>query len=149
MRAVVQRVKESRVEVNGELVGRIGPGVLVLLGVGEEDTGKDADYLAAKIANLRIFPDDQGFMNRSLLDVGGAALVVSQFTLWGDCRKGRRPSFAHAARPEQAVSLYEKFVELLKGMGLPVATGRFQEMMDVHLINDGPVTLMLDSRKTF
>ncbi|MBW1788337.1 MAG: D-tyrosyl-tRNA(Tyr) deacylase [Deltaproteobacteria bacterium] len=149
MRAVVQRVKESRVEVKGEVVGRIGPGLLVLLGVGEEDTDKDADYLAAKIANLRIFPDEKGFMNRSLLDMGGAALVVSQFTLWGDCRKGRRPSFAHAARPETAIELYERFVGLLKGMGLAVATGRFQEMMDVHLINDGPVTLMLDSQKAF
>jgi D-tyrosyl-tRNA(Tyr) deacylase len=137
------------VEVNGDVVGRIGQGLLVLVGVGDEDTERDAEYLAAKIANLRIFPDEKGAMNRSLLEVGGAALVVSQFTLWGDCRKGRRPSFAHAARPETAVRLYEQFAALLRDMGLQVATGRFQEMMDVHLINDGPVTLMLDSRKTF
>ncbi len=149
MRAVVQRVKESRVEVKQRVVGRIGPGLLILLGVGEDDTKKDCEYLAGKIANLRIFSDEKGFMNLSLLDTAGGALVVSQFTLFGDCRKGRRPSFAKAAPPDMAKALYEHFVKLLKQKGLTVATGMFQEMMDVHLINDGPVTLMLDSRKTF
>ena len=149
MRAVVQRVKESRVEVKKRVVGQIGPGLLVLLGVGQDDTLKDCEYLAGKISHLRIFSDEKGFMNLSLLDTKGAALVVSQFTLWGDCRKGRRPSFVKAAPPEPARDLYEHFVELLKREGLTVATGMFQEMMDVHLINDGPVTLMLDSHKTF
>ena len=149
MRAVVQRVKESRVEVKNRVVGQIGPGLLVLLGVGQDDTLKDCEYLAGKISHLRIFSDEKGFMNLSLLDIKGAALVVSQFTLWGDCRKGRRPSFVKAAPPEPARDLYEHFVELLKREGLTVATGMFQEMMDVHLINDGPVTLMLDSHKTF
>ncbi len=149
MRAVVQRVREAKVEVEGRVVGEIGAGFLVLLGVGEEDTASDGEYLANKIANLRVFPDEKGLMNLSLLDTGGAVLVVSQFTLWGDCRKGRRPSFAHAARPEKAVALYESFMEHLKALGLRVASGRFQEMMDVHLINDGPVTLLLDSTKAF
>jgi len=149
MRAVVQRVKESRVEVKNRVVGQIGPGLLILLGVGQDDTLKDCEYLANKISHLRIFSDEKGFMNLSLLDIKGAALVVSQFTLWGDCRKGRRPSFVKAAPPEPARDLYEHFVELLKRKGLTVATGMFQEMMDVHLINDGPVTLMLDSHKTF
>jgi D-tyrosyl-tRNA(Tyr) deacylase len=149
MRAVVQRVKESKVEVKGRTVGDIGPGLLVFLGVGEDDSEKDSDYLVNKIANLRVFPDTKGFMNRSLLETGGAALVVSQFTLWGDCRKGRRPSFAKAARPERAKDLYEHFIALLKARGIQVATGKFQEMMDVYLVNDGPVTLMLDSSKCF
>jgi D-tyrosyl-tRNA(Tyr) deacylase len=149
MRAVVQRVKESRVEVKGETVGAIGPGLLILLGVGEDDSEKDCDYLANKVANLRIFPDTKGFMNLSLMEIKGAALVVSQFTLWGDCRKGRRPSFVGAASPDRARELYEHFIKLLKEKGLHVATGQFQEMMDVNLINDGPVTLMLDSEKTF
>ena len=149
MRAVVQRVKESRVEVKNRVVGQIGPGLLILVGVGQDDTLKDCEYLAGKISHLRIFSDEKGFMNLSLLDTKGAALVVSQFTLWGDCRKGRRPSFVKAAPPEPARGLYEHFVELLKREGLTVATGMFQEMMDVHLINDGPVTLMLDSHKTF
>ena len=149
MRAVVQRVKESRVEVKNRVVGQIGPGLLILLGVGQEDTSKDCEYLAGKISHLRIFSDEKGFMNLSLLDTGGAALVVSQFTLWGDCRKGRRPSFVKAAPPEPARDLYEHFVELLRRKGLTVATGMFQEMMDVHLINDGPITLMLDSHKAF
>ena len=149
MRAVVQRVKESRVEVKGETVGAIGPGLLILLGVGEDDSEKDCDYLANKVANLRIFPDTKGFMNLSLMEIEGAALVVSQFTLWGDCRKGRRPSFVGAASPDRARELYEHFIKLLKEKGLHVATGQFQEMMDVHLINDGPVTLMLDSEKIF
>ena len=149
MRAVVQRVKESKVEVKGRTVGDIGPGLLVFLGVGEDDSEKDSDYLVNKIANLRVFPDTKGFMNRSLVETGGAALVVSQFTLWGDCRKGRRPSFAKAARPERAKDLYEHFIALLKARGIQVATGKFQEMMDVYLVNDGPVTLMLDSSKCF
>ena len=149
MRAVVQRVKESSVTVNNHVVGEIGPGLLILLGVGQDDTRKDCEYLANKIAHLRIFSDEKGFMNLSLLDTKGSALVVSQFTLWGDCRKGRRPSFVKAAPPEAARELYEHFVELLKETGLTVATGRFQEMMDVHLINDGPITLMLDSARVF
>ena len=149
MRAVVQRVKESKVEVKGKNVGAIGSGLLILLGVGENDTEKDCLYMANKIGHLRIFPDAEGHMNLSLLDTGGAALVVSQFTLWGDCRKGRRPSFAHAARPEKAKELYEHFIELLREKGIQVAAGQFQEMMDVYLINDGPVTLMLDSSKEF
>lgn len=149
MRAVIQRVRESRVEVNGEVVGAIGPGLLILLGVGREDTERDGDYLAAKIATLRIFPDENDLMNLSLLDTGGSALVVSQFTLWGDCRKGRRPSFAHAAPPEAARALYEDFIERMKAMRIRVASGRFQEMMDVHIVNDGPVTLVLDSGKAF
>ena len=149
MRTVVQRVKESRVEVKNRVVGQIGPGLLILLGVGQDDTLKDCEYLANKISHLRIFSDEKGFMNLSLLDIKGAALVVSQFTLWGDCRKGRRPSFVKAAPPEPARDLYEHFVELLKRKGLTVATGMFQEMMDVHLINDGPVTLMLDSARAF
>jgi len=149
MRAVVQRVREARVEVKGEVVGAIGPGLLIFLGVGQDDTEKDALYLADKIAHLRIFSDADGAMNLSLLDTGGEALVVSQFTLCGDCRKGRRPSFAHAARPEQARNLYEDCTRHLGEKGIHVETGRFQEMMDVSLINDGPVTLMLDSKKVF
>ena len=147
MRAVVQRVKESQVEVKGRRVGAIGPGLLIFLGVGEDDSETDCDYLVNKIVHLRIFPDSKGFMNLSLIDTNGAALVVSQFTLWGDCRKGRRPSFAHAARPEKARVLYEHFINLLEEKGIDVATGQFQEMMDVSLINDGPVTLMLDSSR--
>ena len=149
MRAVVQRVKESKVEVDGKSVGTIGPGLLIFLGVGENDSEKDCDYLANKIVHLRIFPDREDLMNLSLIDIGGSALVVSQFTLWGDCRKGRRPSFVRAARPEKAEELYEHFIGLLKEKGIDVATGQFQAMMDVSLINDGPVTLMLDSAKGF
>jgi D-tyrosyl-tRNA(Tyr) deacylase len=149
MRAVVQRVKEARVDVEGGTVGEIGNGLLVLLGVGEDDSEKDCEYLANKVAHLRIFSDDQGLMNLSLIEMEGAVLVVSQFTLWGDCRKGRRPSFTRAARPEKAKALYEHFVGILRGKGLRTATGEFQEMMDVHLVNDGPVTLILDSSKTF
>ncbi len=145
MRAVVQRVKESKVEVKGEIVGAIGSGLLILLGVGKEDSEKDCSYLADKIANLRIFPDENDLMNLSLIDTGGSALVVSQFTLWGDCRKGRRPSFVNAAGPERAKELYEHLICLLEEKGLQVATGKFQAMMDVFLINDGPVTLILDS----
>jgi D-aminoacyl-tRNA deacylase len=149
MRAVVQRVKSARVEVSGTVTGEIENGLLVFLGVGEGDTQKDCEYLADKIANLRIFPDEKDLMNLSSLDIGGSLLVVSQFTLWGDCRRGRRPSFTKAARPETARELYEHFIGVLKKSGLKIAAGRFQEMMDVHLINDGPVTLLLDSSKTF
>ncbi len=149
MRAVVQRVKQARVEVRGGVQGEIGPGLLLFLGVGRGDTEKDCAYVANKAANLRVFPDEQGMMNRSVSDVGGSVLVVSQFTLWGDCRKGRRPSFVRAASPETARVLYERVADLLRGLGLVVETGVFQEMMDVHLINDGPVTLLIDSEKGF
>lgn len=149
MRVVVQRVKWARVRVNDIIVGEIGPGVLVLLGVGVGDAPADADYLVDKIVNLRIFDDEQGKMNRSVLDVGGAVLVVSQFTLYGDCRRGRRPSYSEAAPPETARALYDYFVERVKRFPLRVETGMFQEMMDVELLNDGPVTLLLDSRKAF
>jgi D-aminoacyl-tRNA deacylase len=147
MRAVIQRVSRASVTVDGEVVGRIDKGLLVLLGVAEHDTQDDVIYLAAKIVGLRIFPDDEGKMNRSLLEVGGRMLVVSQFTLLGDCRKGRRPSFIEAARPEQAVELYRGFVAEARGQGAAVETGRFQEQMDVELVNDGPVTLILDTRE--
>jgi len=149
MRAVVQRVKMAKVMIDGEVVGEIGNGFLVLLGVGVQDNSDDADYLASKIAHLRIFGDDKGKMNLSLLETGGEVLVVSQFTLWGDCRKGRRPSFIGAAEPAVANGLYQKFIGLLKGKGVQVAEGRFQEMMDVHLVNNGPVTMLLDSAKNF
>jgi len=149
MRAVVQRVKMARVDVAGETAGEIEKGLLIFLGVGEEDSEKDCGYLSDKIANLRIFPDEDDLMNLSLIETGGSALVVSQFTLLGDCRKGRRPSFARAARPEKARGLYEHFIVLLKNTGIKVAAGKFQEMMDVHILNDGPVTILLDSAKTF
>ena len=149
MRAVVQRVKSSKVVVRGEIVGEINTGLLIFLGVGVEDTIDDADYLADKIANLRIFADENEKMNRSLIEIGGEALIVSQFTLWGDCRKGRRPSFIQAANPEVANDLYREFIKLLKGKGIRIAEGRFQEMMDVHLVNDGPVTILIDSAKNF
>lgn len=148
MRAVVQRVSRASVVVAGEVVGRIETGLLVLLGVAEGDGQEDVIYLAGKIVGLRVFPDDDGKMNRSLLDVGGRMLVVSQFTLLGDCRKGRRPSFLQAARPEQAAELYRGFVAEVQGQGIVVETGRFQEHMDVELVNDGPVTLILDTRPT-
>ena len=149
MRAVVQRVREAKVEVQGAVVGEIGKGILVFVGVGEGDTEKDGEFLAGKVAHLRIFPDENDLMNRSLIEIEGSALVVSQFTLWGDCRKGRRPSFVRAADPERAKTLYEHFVVTLRGRGLSVATGKFQEMMEVHLVNDGPVTLIMDSTKAF
>ena len=145
MRAVVQRVKESHVTVANEIVAGIGCGLLVLLGVAKGDTHKDAKYLADKISHLRIFEDDQGKMNRSLLETGGSMLVVSQFTLLGDCRKGRRPSFIQAARPEAADHLYESFTGLVRNMGVDVKTGRFRTMMTVALINDGPVTIIIES----
>ena len=149
MRAVVQRVKSASVKVEGELVSEIGAGVLVFLGVAHEDTATEIEYIANKIANLRIFEDEEGKMNRSLLEMGGAALVVSQFTLYGDCRKGRRPSFIKAARPEQANALYEQFITTLEQQNIPTHGGTFQAMMDVELINDGPVTILLDSDKQF
>ena len=149
LRAVVQRVSRASVTVAAEVVGRIENGLLVLLGVAEADTQEDVIYLAGKIVGLRIFQDDEGKMNRSLLDVGGRMLVVSQFTLLGDCRKGRRPSFIEAARPERAAELYRGFVAEVRGQGIAVETGRFQEHMDVELVNDGPVTLILDTRQPF
>ena len=149
MRAVVQRVSEASVQVEDKEVGRIGQGILVLLGVGHDDGAEDVAYLAETVVNLRIFADRQGKMNLSLLDIDGDLLAVSQFTLWGDCRKGRRPSFVAAADPAWAETLYETFIEHARGLGVNVATGRFQEMMQVSLINDGPVTLMLDSKKEF
>jgi D-tyrosyl-tRNA(Tyr) deacylase len=145
MRAVVQRVTRSHVSVAEEMVAGIGRGLLVLLGVAKGDTHKDAKYLAEKIARLRIFEDEQGKMNRSLLETGGSMLVVSQFTLMGDCRKGRRPSFIQAARPEEADRLYELFVGLVGDMGIDVKTGRFQTRMAVSLVNDGPVTIIIES----
>jgi D-aminoacyl-tRNA deacylase len=149
MRAVVQRVKKAKVEINSLLVGEISKGLLIFLGVGEDDSEKDCEYMVNKIVNLRIFPDENDLMNLSLTDTGGSVLVVSQFTLWGDCRKGRRPSFVNAAGPEKANMLYELFVSLMKEKNINVATGRFQEMMDVYLVNDGPVTILVDSRKQF
>jgi D-tyrosyl-tRNA(Tyr) deacylase len=149
MRAVVQRVKEAKVDVGGRTVGEIGVGLLVFLGVGLNDSEKDSEYLAGKIVHLRIFSDEEGLMNRSVLEIEGAILVVSQFTLWGDCLKGRRPSFTRAAPPEKARTLYDRFTELIREKGLKAATGVFQEMMEVHLVNDGPVTMLLDTEKTF
>ena len=146
MKALVQRVGYARVRVAGETVGEIGAGLLILLGVGLEDTEKEAAFVADKCANLRIFEDDAGKMNRSLLDIGGGALVISQFTLYGDASHGRRPSFSAAAPPELAEPLYLKFVELMKAAGVPVATGRFRAEMAVELCNDGPVTIMVESR---
>lgn len=145
MRAVVQRVKKSSVKTNDEIVGQIGPGLLVLLGVAKTDSTKDADYLANKIVNLRIFEDEDGKMNRSLLEFGGELLAVSQFTLLADCSKGRRPSFVAAAEPDRAAELYEKFVAAVRRRGVAIQTGRFRAMMEVALINDGPVTLIVES----
>jgi len=149
MRAVVQRVSRAQVTVEGAVTGQIGLGLLVLLGVGREDSEADAVYLAGKICGLRIFEDDQGKMNRSLQEVGGAVLAVSQFTLYGDVRRGKRPSFDDAAPPEKARQLYEFFVEEIRRTGLRCETGRFQEMMHVELVNEGPVTILLDSKKGF
>lgn len=149
MRAVVQRVSSARVEVDDETVGEIGSGLVILLGVADDDSEDDAVWLADKVTGLRIFEDGEGRMSLSVKDIGGAALVVSQFTLLGDCRKGRRPSFSRAAAPQKASALYERFAELLRERGIEVATGIFRAMMDVHLVNEGPVTLMVDSRKEF
>ena len=147
MRAVLQRVSRATVVIDGETVGAIPRGLLVLLGVAEADTEKEARWLAEKVAGLRVFNDEAGKMNLGVAEVGGGVLVVSQFTLYGDCRKGRRPSFIAAAPPEVAVPLYEAFVNALRALGLPVATGRFGAMMQVELVNDGPVTLILDTKE--
>jgi D-aminoacyl-tRNA deacylase len=149
MRAVVQRVSRAKVTVNGEVTGEIESGLLVLLGVAQQDTESDADYLADKIAGLRIFEDEAGRMNLSVAESGGAVLAVSQFTLFGDVRRGKRPSFDAAARPERAKELYEYFVARVRAVGLRCETGRFQEMMKVELVNEGPVTILLDSQKLF
>jgi D-tyrosyl-tRNA(Tyr) deacylase len=149
MRAVVQRVSRAQVTVGNEIIGSIHRGVLVLLGVAESDGRSHADYLADKVAGLRIFEGENGRMNLSVAEIGGGALVVSQFTLYGDVRRGRRPSFDEAARPEHAQELYEYFVAAIRARGLPCETGRFQAMMQVELVNDGPVTILLDSSKLF
>jgi D-aminoacyl-tRNA deacylase len=149
MRACVQRVSEASVTVAGKVVGRISRGLVVLLGVATDDASDDAQYMAEKIVELRIFPDEAGKMNRSLAESGGAMLVVSQFTLFGDCRKGRRPSFIDAAPPELGERLYQEFVASVIAKGIHVATGQFRQHMEVALVNDGPVTLLLDSKKVF
>jgi D-aminoacyl-tRNA deacylase len=149
MRAVVQRVSRAQVSVNGEVTGKIDRGLLVLLGVAATDAETDAEYLADRIAGLRIFEDEDGKMNLSVVEAGGAILAVSQFTLYGDTRGGRRPSFIAAARPEQARKLYEHFIARIRAIGLACETGRFQEMMQVELVNDGPVTVLVDSTKLF
>jgi D-aminoacyl-tRNA deacylase len=149
MRAVVQRVSRASVKVENETTGEIGTGLLVLLGVGQEDSAADVEYLAEKVTGLRMFKDEAGKMNLGVAEIGGAVLVVSQFTLFGDVRRGKRPSFDGAARPERARELYEKFVTLIRAGGLRCETGRFQEMMEVELVNSGPVTILLDSKKAF
>lgn len=149
MRAVVQRVREASVRVEGQITGEIGRGILLLVGVEDKDTEADAKYIAEKTAGLRIFPDDAGKANLSVEDIGGGVLVVSQFTLHGDCRKGRRPSFTQAARPEKAIPLYELVASELRSRGLQVGTGVFGAMMEVRLLNDGPFTLLLDSERNF
>ena len=149
MRAVIQRVSRAKVAVDGTTVGEIGRGLLVLLGVGQEDTQADAAYLAEKTVGLRIFEDDDEKMNRAVTEIGGAVLVVSQFTLYGDVRRGKRPSFDAAAPPQKARELYQYFVERLRHAGLQCETGQFQEMMQIELVNDGPVTILLDSTKAF
>ena len=149
MRAVIQRVKSASVTVDNELVSEIGAGLLIFLGIAHTDAEKELEYIASKIANLRIFEDTDGKMNCSILDTGGEALVVSQFTLYGDCRKGRRPSFIDAARPDVANDLYEQFITTFEQLNIPTKGGTFQAMMDVQLINDGPVTILLDSDKQF
>lgn len=149
MRAVIQRVSKSSVTVDGEVIGKIDQGLMVLLGVAEDDEESDAHAMAKKIAHLRIFSDDEGLFNLSAIDVGGSVLLVSQFTLLGDCRKGRRPSFIKAARPEQAIPLYEMVIQVLRGHDLQVETGSFGAKMNVSLVNDGPVTLIVDTKKEF
>jgi D-tyrosyl-tRNA(Tyr) deacylase len=149
MRAVFQRALRARVTVDGEVVGEIGPGACVLVGVGRNDSEADADALADKVLGLRVFEDEAGKMNRSLIDVGGALLAVSQFTLYGDARKGRRPSFTDAMEPARANSLFQRFCEACRGRGVPPATGRFRAEMLVEIANDGPVTILLDTERTF
>lgn len=149
MRAVIQRVSRASVKVAGELTGQIGPGLLVLVGIGQDDLEGDVDYIVQKVTGLRIFEDDAGKMNRSVMDVGGAILAVSQFTLFGDVRRGKRPSFDAAARPESAKHLYAALIDRIRDCGLRCETGRFQEMMEVELVNDGPVTILLDSKRMF
>ena len=149
MRAVIQRVREAKVEVDGNIVGQVGPGLLVYLGVGKGDTEADVQFMAEKLANLRIFSDDAGKMNRSVIDIGGGVLLVSNFTLHGDCRKGRRPGFDGAADPALADGLYEKVAQLIAQQGVPVAKGVFGAHMHVTSVNDGPVTFLLDSTRLF
>ena len=149
MRAVIQRVKRAHVSVGGKVISSIGQGFLVLVGVGRGDTEQDADYIAAKTAGLRVFEDQAGKMNLALADVKGSVLAVSQFTLYGNCRDGRRPSFIEAAPPDEGRRLYEVYIQKLRVLGVPVQTGEFQAMMDVELVNDGPVTVLMDSKKTF
>ncbi len=147
MRAVIQRVTSCEVRIDNRIVGKIGPGLVVLLGISRSDEAKDAEYLSDKLVCLRIFEDEEGKMNSSLLETGGAIMIISQFTLLGNCRKGRRPSFVEAAPPEEARWLYEYFVSRMKSKNIPVATGRFQAKMAVSLINDGPVTLVVESKR--
>ena len=149
MRCVVQRVSEASVAVNGETVGAVGPGLMVLIGVSTDDTDTDLKYMTEKVPNLRIFDDENGVMNRSMLDVGGEILAVSQFTLYGDARGGRRPSYIRAAKPEEANAMYERLVEAWRAKGIHVETGIFRTDMKVSLVNDGPVTILLDSEKVF
>jgi D-tyrosyl-tRNA(Tyr) deacylase len=148
MKAVLQRVSQARVEVEGQVTGSIGRGLVVLLGIARTDTPADADYLAEKIIGLRVFPDDEGKMNRSLMEIGGGLLVISQFTLYGDTRKGRRPSFDAAAPPDQARALYEYFLKAVRSHEVPYQAGIFQAMMDVHLVNEGPVTIICESPRS-
>ena len=148
MRALLQRVSQASVLVEEEQIGKIGPGLVVLLGVHSSDSDTDIAWMADKVVNLRVFPDSEGKMNKSLADIDGEMLIVSQFTLYGDCRKGRRPGYSEAAPPEKAAALYEQFVREINSRGIKTATGRFQAYMQVFLVNDGPVTLMLDSAKT-
>ncbi|HUJ24677.1 MAG TPA: D-aminoacyl-tRNA deacylase [Myxococcales bacterium] len=149
MRAVVQRVSEASVSVDGKVTGSVGAGLCVLVGVGTQDTADDAQWLAGKVADLRVFEDEQGKMNRSVIDVGGSVLAISQFTLFGDARKGTRPGFIDAARPEQAQPLYDAFCAGVRARGVTVAEGVFRATMQVHIVNEGPVTLLLDSKKLF
>ena len=149
MRCVVQRVTEASVTVNGETVGAVGPGLMVLIGVSAEDTDADLKYMAEKVPNLRIFDDENGVMNRSVIDTGGSILAVSQFTLYGDARGGRRPSYIRAAKPDEANALYERLVAAWRAKGIHVETGRFRTDMKVSLVNDGPVTILIDSEKAF
>ncbi|PIE64898.1 MAG: D-tyrosyl-tRNA(Tyr) deacylase [Desulfobacterales bacterium] len=149
MRAVIQRVKSASVSVDGTVIGTIGPGILVFLGIKANDSDHEIEWMAEKILNLRIFPDGDGKMNRSLYDIDGEMLIISQFTLYGDCRKGRRPGYSHAAPPETALPIYNQFVEQVRRKKVKTATGTFQAAMDVSLVNDGPVTLLIDTEKQF